>query len=448
MLNISLLEQQETISSFGESSSVPVTQQELTDAEDQITEEEQNIQETDTEHREEHQREEPDAKMEYGTPSGIDTIVSTCPGCQSGNSDVADAAIVDAEIVPVEATEKSETETEEEEDFSDAEETDSDGTPEMKTVILLHRVQEYLNNPSQILGTSVEHRQLKAAFKLCYPGNESFDDFTSSMATEALKRTVEALISALKAGGILTVRFIKAIFDFSAFVYRFVSDNYGTVRDLGMKIFTSTEFIAKTWSERVAENLTKVDTSKLSEMKVTILDRAAFEKTIDGLLEINKFIMSNKRMLVDNSKQATSKVAELTKKLERIGITVNSFTDEVEATAITDNRTTDDIISHGYGPKNMSSLLRKIADIHKQYRANGDSNILQFMSDMQKAVDSIRKSANSIKDDDTVNAVAASLLKMRYLVRVITVTHSTVIVLLNDFIEVAKGYDIAVNSEN
>lgn len=420
MLNFSLLEQQQkVITSFGDTPSVPVTQQELTDAENQITEEEKTIQEDDDEHREAHTREEPESSMEYGTPSGIGNVPSTCPGCSSGCSDVADAAIIDAEIAPAKSTDEQES-TEDTETSEDTD-TGTNDTAELSAML-----------------------KLRENFII---SEEAYEEVDNPITSESVKRTWEVLKDGVVAGSILLIRFTKAIFDFGVAVYRFVSNNYGVVRDLGMKIFASSETIANYWSERVAKRLNKIDEAKLSEMKVTMLDRVSFEKIIDSLIDINKFIVSNRKMLVDSSKQANSKVEELTKKVEKLGIKIDSATDEVDVSKITDNRVVNDLISHGYTPSKMTPLLRKISDIHKQYKANGDSSILVMLKDMQKAIDTMNKTVQSVEDEKIANAIAESMLKMRYLVQVITVTHNVTVIMLDDFVEVAKDYDIAANSE-
>lgn len=444
MLNLSLLKSENgIITTFTDTPAIPSTQDELTKAEDQIADEEKSVQNDDAEHREEHSVEEVQTKMEYGTPSGSDSAIpSGCPGCVASNQDAADAVIIDAEIAPVESTEKST------EDTSDSEEVteDTDLNAELKAAVTYAVALDVITDRDRTDFSDAELKAIRSVYLELVPGNEVLNVIANDSSDIGLIRAnieilVHTLLAGAKAGIILTGRAIKTIYDLGVTVGDFLEKHKAEIRDIGMNIFTSSEYITNYWAKKFGKLVNDISEEELKDFVISAFAYKEWKDKLDKLTEINKFILNNKKLFLDDSADITKKVKELTKMVEKLGIEIDAANQIINTDKFNLDRKPDNAVTLGYTPKNMCVASRDIATYLKIYKKNGDNDTLTLIEKLEEITKRLMDESKTNTDPDFVKSVLDYEIKLVYVVNVINVTHKLIRDLLDDFVRIGKGYE-------
>ena len=465
MINLSLLKSENgTINTFTDTPARSITQDELTDAEDQIADEEKDVQEDDTEYRDEHSVEEVQSKMEYGTPSGSDSSVvhTGCPGCISGNQDAADAAIIDAEITPVEATteDKDTEEIESSDDFSDAEETSEDTgesePPDLGTELkaaIRYSVALDLIATRNYDASAAELRALRNVYREVVPGNEVLDVLANdsidiSSIRLAIETTVNTLLAGAKAGAILAGRVFITLRDLGRAINDFLEKHHAEIRDVSMNIFTSSDYITNYWAKKFGKMVNEISEDELTDFVITTFQCKEWEDKLNKLTEINKFILTNKRIFLDDSANATKQIKELTKMTDKLGIEIDTVNDIVNTDKYNETRRPDTVVNLGFTPKKMSALSRSVATYLKIYKKNGENDTLPLIKKLEEVTKQLTKNSDVRTDSDMAKSVLEYEIKVVYLITVIKTVHFLIRELLDDFVKIGKGYEKIIDERN
>ena len=457
MINLSLIKSmEEVIQTFTDTPAKVVSQDELTEAEEQIDKEEESVQKDDEQYREEHTSEEVKTSMEYGTPSGSDSSVvpSGCPGCVVSNQDAADAAIIDAGITPVEPTEenKESSETEESGDFSDAEETseeDTDFETEMKVAVTYLTAYDVISGEPRDLSAN-EVKAVKAVFGKMNPAMEDLGCSVTGDATlawETIKIIFNTIKAGMWAGYVLAGRMLKCAWNIATYLYDFLDRHQSEIRNTCMNIFASVDYIAGYWAKQFGKLVEQVSEDELTDIAASSFSYKDWNEKLDKLLEVNKFIVQNKKVFIEDTSKIDGKFKELSKMIDKLGIEFDLASGEANTDKFEERRSPDSIVSLGFTPKNMLLASRHVATLLKIYKKNGDNDSLKLISSLKAILESIRNTTKESQDEKYLKQCFELEIKIYYVTLAIEHTHKLMKELLVDFINIGKEYEKIADSK-
>lgn len=318
----------------------------LTEAEDDIQENETTEEDKDEEYREEHNPEETiDAigdtnnsdeelddklmkftvyqllttrflKMEYGTPSGSDSF---CPTC--GTEDAADAAIIDNEISPAKRTEPFGS-TDGNSGGSDFGSSSSDSGGE--------------DDDDFGMDFSFYYKQ-RVALEHCVPGTENF------------------------------VRTFTGLFEFGEKIFHTVAQQFTRLTRLVLRIgehnLVKVRYMAKFYQFKFSKLLNFIDDETLSKINVEVWKAADWSKIKDNLLAVYKLLTDMENQLAVKQGKFKDVKATYEKAFSKIKVNITDTDSKNNTHDLYKLREGGSLSELGYAKENVVSMFRQLEEL-------------------------------------------------------------------------------------
>jgi len=340
----------ETIETFGETPVPEVQKKELSDAEDEIkdTEEERADKNSDDEADVDDMDDEAIMKHRFIPKLSTSEVIgdapetSVCPSC----ADAGDVAIIDAEVSP-----------------ADEEDTGAgdDG-----------------NNLGEGTGVGPELK----AYALYKKQLRSQTDLTMKYDPDAFIAGLEdlgSIFSAIKGLlGSLTVKIAK----YTRRVYMFS-------RKKIMSTFMRLQTVQAFYERKLIKHINDVDVERLNSSEIEAWPYETWVEAAKIALMSFEMVNTAERIVFEPGEEATTNTIKmLRERLERLGINVNLSSNRIVMDELLDKRRYQSIQDHGYTKSQIQNCMRYFKDISKRVPKGDDNHLESIINNVTKKVTS------------------------------------------------------------
>ena len=483
------LEDQE-IQTFSETKAEPATTEELTEAEDQIADLENQEREEDSDYRQEHsERVEYDTiddmvdgsdkskeelmamdsyrlrstmilnkTFDYGTPAGSDS--ASCPECGPSYEDAADAAIIDAEITPTAPTvdpnkkpmnpsggdsggfgggSSGDDDMFGDDDFSFMANVDT----LLTFTSLCNKIAKSNDNLTYLEYTLGCQLLKKESF---IPAQENWDDYT--VARKVTLRTI--FLDLCQSAAHYAPRLFKGLLKIINSTKRFIVKSATKLQRVFHELSDNSEKLCEFWQVKMKKYILKANVEKLESAELLGFEFSDWVTVVKTCLRILETVDKSANSLVASS-DADAMMTKIVEDIQSIGIKTSSTGTKTDNTELMEKWTKGSVIELGFNPRVMSGCMNYIAQI-VSVLGKDDSAIHKALMKVVEKTESVLQGIKDNKEvgDDT-KKLSYQILQADVAVRYLTTIVTTVQKLLNRCVKqvylICKKYEAAMIPE-
>ena len=488
----------ETIQTFSQSPSVKVSTDELTDAEDQIIEKETENVEEDKDYREVHSEQielsdpdevleddddldegsdipkselmamdryrllatrilhkDPNAYMEYGTPSGSDNS-QQCAGCQKGNEDAADAAIIDSGIEPASTTEKEEEKEESDEDTEGSFDASFKAVfDQTKNLLYLH--DRYINGLEDITAKDIDIA--RNVFGNLEPATEGWTNISAdeqvwgecSLGFHSLR---SIFIRMVHSAWHITKKLGEGLIKVTKVLSKYLPPIYKKYRNKFDKLSSTSERLMILWETKLNKYVLRVDEDKLVKAKIKGFEYNDWITISRTLITLYEMIAKSGKTMVTDSSAADSEMKKMIVTIESIGLATSADSKRIDITELLKKRIVSNAKDMGFVPSKMETVMytvKKLAvffDAGKHLKFEDMFNRAYKQTekttlDIQKKTD-----GNESESSDELKAVAFNVLqsnlKIKYIASLVQIINDIAEMCIDEVHHIGIAYEKAL----
>ena len=483
------LEDQE-IQTFSDTKAEPATTEELTEAEDQIADLENQEREEDSDYRQEHsERVEYDTiddmvdgsdkskeelmamdsyrlrstmilnkTFDYGTPAGSDS--ASCPECGPSYEDAADAAIIDAEITPTAPTvdpnkkpmnpsggdsggfgggSSGDDDMFGDDDFSFMANVDT----LLTFTSLCNKIAKSNDNLTYLEYTLGCQLLKKESF---IPAQENWDDYT--VARKVTLRTI--FLDLCQSAAHYAPRLFKGLLKIINSTKRFIVKSATKLQRVFHELSDNSEKLCEFWQVKMKKYILKANVEKLESAELLGFEFSDWVTVVKTCLRILETVDKSANSLVASS-DADAMMTKIVEDIQSIGIKTSSTGTKTDNTELMEKWTKGSVIELGFNPRVMSGCMNYIAQI-VSVLGKDDSAIHKALMKVVEKTESVLQGIKDNKEvgDDT-KKLSYQILQADVAVRYLTTIVTTVQKLLNRCVKqvylICKKYEAAMIPE-
>ena len=483
------LEDQE-IQTFSETKAEPATTEELTEAEDQISDLENQEREEDSDYRQEHsERVEYDTiddmvdgsdkskeelmamdsyrlrstmilnkTFDYGTPAGSDS--ASCPECGPSYEDAADAAIIDAEITPTAPTvdpnkkpmnpsggdsggfgggSSGDDDMFGDDDFSFMANVDT----LLTFTSLCNKIAKSNDNLTYLEYTLGCQLLKKESF---IPAQENWDDYT--VARKVTLRTI--FLDLCQSAAHYAPLLFKGLLKIINSTKRFIVKSATKLQRVFHELSDNSEKLCEFWQIKMKKYILKANVEKLESAELLGFEFSDWVTVVKTCLRILETVDKSANSLVASS-DADAMMTKIVEDIQSIGIKTSSTGTKTDNTELMEKWTKGSVIELGFNPRVMSGCMNYIAQI-VSVLGKDDSAIHKALMKVVEKTESVLQGIKDNKEvgDDT-KKLSYQILQADVAVRYLTTIVTTVQKLLNRCVKqvylICKKYEAAMIPE-
>ena len=483
------LEDQE-IQTFSETKAEPATTEELTEAEDQISDLENQEREEDSDYRQEHsERVEYDTiddmvdgsdkskeelmamdsyrlrstmilnkTFDYGTPAGSDS--ASCPECGPSYEDAADAAIIDAEITPTAPTvdpnkkpmnpsggdsggfgggSSGDDDMFGDDDFSFMANVDT----LLTFTSLCNKIAKSNDNLTYLEYTLGCQLLKKESF---IPAQENWDDYT--VARKVTLRTI--FLDLCQSAAHYAPLLFKGLLKIINSTKRFIVKSATKLQRLFHELSDNAEKLCEFWQIKMKKYILKANVEKLESAELLGFEFNDWVTVVKTCLRILETVDKSANSLVASS-DADAMMTKIVEDIQSIGIKTSSTGTKTDNTELMEKWTKGSVMELGFNPRVMSGCMNYIAQI-VSVLGKDDSAIHKALMKVVEKTESVLQGIKDNKEvgDDT-KKLSYQILQADVAVRYLTTIVTTVQKLLNRCVKqvylICKKYEAAMIPE-
>ena len=483
------LEDQE-IQTFSETKAEPATTEELTEAEDQISDLENQEREEDSDYRQEHsERVEYDTiddmvdgsdkskeelmamdsyrlrstmilnkTFDYGTPAGSDS--ASCPECGPSYEDAADAAIIDAEITPTAPTvdpnkkpmnpsggdsggfgggSSGDDDMFGDDDFSFMSNIDT----LLTFTSLCNKIAKSNDNLTYLEYTLGCQLLKKESF---IPAQENWDDYT--VARKVTLRTI--FLDLCQSAAHYAPLLFKGLLKIINSTKRFIVKSATKLQRVFHELSDNSEKLCEFWQVKMKKYILKANVEKLESAELLGFEFNDWVTVVKTCLRILETVDKSANSLVASS-DADAMMTKIVEDIQSIGIKTSSTGTKTDNTELMEKWTKGSVIELGFNPRVMSGCMNYIAQI-VSVLGKDDSAIHKALMKVVEKTESVLQGIKDNKEvgDDT-KKLSYQILQADVAVRYLTTIVTTVQKLLNRCVKqvylICKKYEAAMIPE-
>ena len=483
------LEDQE-IQTFSETKAEPATTEELTEAEDQISDLENQEREEDSDYRQEHsERVEYDTiddmvdgsdkskeelmamdsyrlrstmilnkTFDYGTPAGSDS--ASCPECGPSYEDAADAAIIDAEITPASPTvdpnkkpmnpsggdsggfgggSSGDDDMFGDDDFSFMANVDT----LLTFTSLCNKIAKSNDNLTYLEYTLGCQLLKKESF---IPAQENWDDYT--VARKVTLRTI--FLDLCQSAAHYAPLLFKGLLKIINSTKRFIVKSATKLQRVFHELSDNSEKLCEFWQVKMKKYILKANVEKLESAELLGFEFSDWVTVVKTCLRILETVDKSANSLVASS-DADAMMTKIVEDIQSIGIKTSSTGTKTDNTELMEKWTKGSVIELGFNPRVMSGCMNYIAQI-VSVLGKDDSAIHKALMKVVEKTESVLQGIKDNKEvgDDT-KKLSYQILQADVAVRYLTTIVTTVQKLLNRCVKqvylICKKYEAAMIPE-
>ena len=483
------LEDQE-IQTFSETKAEPATTEELTEAEDQISDLENQEREEDSDYRQEHsERVEYDTiddmvdgsdkskeelmamdsyrlrstmilnkTFDYGTPAGSDS--ASCPECGPSYEDAADAAIIDAEITPTAPTvdpnkkpmnpsggdsggfgggSSGDDDMFGDDDFSFMANVDT----LLTFTSLCNKIAKSNDNLTYLEYTLGCQLLKKESF---IPAQENWDDYT--VARKVTLRTI--FLDLCQSAAHYAPRLFKGLLKIINSTKRFIVKSATKLQRVFHELSDNSEKLCEFWQVKMKKYILKANVEKLESAELLGFEFNDWVTVVKTCLRILETVDKSANSLVASS-DADAMMTKIVEDIQSIGIKTSSTGTKTDNTELMEKWTKGSVMELGFNPRVMSGCMNYIAQI-VSVLGKDDSAIHKALMKVVEKTESVLQGIKDNKEvgDDT-KKLSYQILQADVAVRYLTTIVTTVQKLLNRCVKqvylICKKYEAAMIPE-
>ena len=483
------LEDQE-IQTFSDTKAEPATTEELTEAEDQIADLENQEREEDSDYRQEHsERVEYDTiddmvdgsdkskeelmamdsyrlrstmilnkTFDYGTPAGSDS--ASCPECGPSYEDAADAAIIDAEITPTAPTvdpnkkpmnpsggdsggfgggSSGDDDMFGDDDFSFMANVDT----LLTFTSLCNKIAKSNDNLTYLEYTLGCQLLKKESF---IPAQENWDDYT--VARKVTLRTI--FLDLCQSAAHYAPLLFKGLLKIINSTKRFIVKSATKLQRVFHELSDNSEKLCEFWQIKMKKYILKANVEKLESAELLGFEFNDWVTVVKTCLRILETVDKSANSLVASS-DADAMMTKIVEDIQSIGIKTSSTGTKTDNTELMEKWTKGSVMELGFNPRVMSGCMNYIAQI-VSVLGKDDSAIHKALMKVVEKTESVLQGIKDNKEvgDDT-KKLSYQILQADVAVRYLTTIVTTVQKLLNRCVKqvylICKKYEAAMIPE-
>lgn len=428
------------ITSFSETPAKPTIAKDLTEAEEEVRQVEDENKKDDEVYREQQSEKEAEllatqffAEMDYGTPGSFD-----CPGCCPANQDAGDVALIDASIEPAEP--------------SDSEGTDVD--TELRTYFLMDKCLGRMFSGKFSDASYQETQYFKTLIKT-HPqaGMEDWIDHASMKGQLADQFAIKVL-NFIQATAIISMKVLKACFSITKKTAKLLGAGYKTVRNRMLPIMKNSTKVVSFWDKKLSKLVTRLDPEKMREQKIEAFPYQEFVKVSKAIIKAHDLV-SQAESYADKD-NADSQMMQIINTLEAAGIRVNAATGKIDNLRLSSKRKVGTIVELGYTPDHLPECIAISREVAKR-SDNADvspmeKSIAHLQSLVSKKLDVQKKLATKkvLKDDrekDIVKQAVETDVRIRYITQAAVAISATLNTLMNDLMHICAACEKSLSKD-
>lgn len=483
------LEDQE-IQTFSDTKAEPATTEELTEAEDQIADLENQEREEDSDYRQEHsERVEYDTiddmvdgsdkskeelmamdsyrlrstmilnkTFDYGTPAGSDS--ASCPECGPSYEDAADAAIIDAEITPTAPTVDP---NKKPMNPSGGDSGGLGGGSSGGDDMFGDDDFSFMSNIDTLLTfTSLCNKIAKSNDNLTYleytlgcqllkkesyiPAQENWDDYT--VARKVTLRTI--FLDLCQSAAHYAPLLFKGLLKIINSTKRFIVKSATKLQRVFHELSDNSEKLCEFWQVKMKKYILKANVEKLESAELLGFEFNDWVTVVKTCLRILETVNKSADSLVASG-DADAMMTKIVEDIQSIGIKTSSTGTKTDNTELMEKWTKGSVMELGFNPRVMSGCMNYIAQI-VSVLGKDDSAIHKALMKVVEKTESVLQGIKDNKEvgDDT-KKLSYQILQADVAVRYLTTIVTTVQKLLNRCVKqvylICKKYEAAMIPE-
>ena len=426
------------IASFSETPAKPTVAKDLTEAEQEVRQVEEENQENDQEYREQQAEKEAEllakqffSEMDYGTPGSF-----ICPGCSPSNQDAGDAALIDASIEIAEPSD------------------DENAEAELRTYFLMDKCLGHVFS-GDLSTASYQETQYFNHLIQTHPkqGMEEWID-QATLDQQSRNQFMMKLLNFLDAAAIISAKALKACFSITSKTAKLLSAGYKTIRNRLLPIMKNSTKVIEFWDKKMSKLVTRLDQKAMDKQKVEAFPFQDFVRISKAVIKAHDLVAQSETYA--EKPNADSQMMQIIKTLEVAGIKVDAATGKINNFELASKRKVGTLIELGYTPSHFPECIAISREVAKRTENADSSPMEKSITHLQGIVSNkltLQKKLEdkkALKDDREKEIVRHAVevdVRIRYITQATVAISATLNTLMNDLMHVCAACEKSLSKE-